>query len=112
MWDYDLYFEWSLSGNVENNEIINLLNPSFNGNNYRLNYKWNKTFNVKLISKNFLYRYSNLLDKILKTTGINLRVDFDGEYSNSNSFYMQNNTFILMLERPFIIDNKSHCQNR
>lgn len=110
MWDYDLYFEWSLSGKVENNEIIDLLNPSFNGNNYRLNYKLNKTFNVKIISKNFLYRYSNLLDKILKTTGINLRVDFDGEYFNS--FYMQNNTFTIMLERSFSIDNKSHCQNR
>ena len=110
MWDYDLYFEWSLSGKVENNEIIDLLNPSFNGNNYRLNYKLNKTFNVKIISKNFLYRYSNLLDKILKTTGINLRVDFDGEYFNS--FYMQNITFSRMLERSFSIDNKSHCQNR
>ena len=53
MWDYDLYFEWSLSGKGENNEIIDLLNPSFNGNNYRLNYKVNKTFNVKIILKKF-----------------------------------------------------------
>jgi hypothetical protein len=48
-----------------------------------------------------MYGYYNLLDQILKTSGINIRVDSDGEYFKS--FYMENNTFTIMLGRSFNI---------